>query len=298
MNLRCPQCGGVVPLETASGGPPPACRSCARAYEWEDGILRLDDGARADDYPESVYALLADAESRHFWFHGRSRVIVDALREACGRLEGRTALDLGCGTGFVLSALEKEGMAACGADMHMTGLRLARRRVRGPLFRMGASAAPFAAQFDAVLLCDVIEHAADDAAVLRSARAAIKPGGAVLVTVPADPRLWTPYDEASGHKRRYTRESLVDAMSRAGLRVEFARYFNCIIYPLMCLQRRWMKRDRADAARDRLEILRRALLVPPAPLNAILGWLSLADIPLSRWPANFGGSLVAVGRGD
>jgi len=297
MNVRCPQCGGAMTLGPDSGGAPVRCPKCARAYAWEDGILKLDDAARAGEYPEDAYAFLAEAESRHFWFYGRNRVIVDALREACGRLEGRTALDLGCGTGFVLAALEKEGMAGCGVDMHMAGLRLARRRARGRLFCAAASAAPFAEPFDAVLLCDVIEHASDDAAVLRSARAALKPDGALLVTVPADPRLWTPYDEVSGHKRRYTRESLVEAMERAGLRVEFARYFNCVFYPLVCLQRRWMKKEDPRAARDPLAILRGALRVPPAPVNALLRLLTRADIPLSRWPANFGSSLVAVGRG-
>src|SRR5205085_2027009 len=127
----------------------------------------LGDADHRDDYPDEAYALLAAVERKHFWFKQRNRLILSTLREAIGQLAGRSALDVGCGTGFVTAAIEGSGMMTCGIDMHLGGLRYARPRVRGPLMCTGATAMPFVSTFDVALLCDVIEHAADDVAVLR-----------------------------------------------------------------------------------------------------------------------------------
>lgn len=248
------------------------------------------------DYPNEAYALLADVESRHFWFSGRNKLILSTMREVIGPLKGRSVLDIGCGTGFVLAALERAGMKGCGLDMHLSGLRHARKRTKGLLLCETAARVPFRAQFDVVVLCDVIEHSADDSAVLGEASVALKDTGAIVVTVPAGPRLWTSFDEASGHKRRYTKQTLVKARRRAGLRVLVARYFSIMLLPLQILQRQLVKNSPIANPNDRLRLFCQLLRVPPAPINALLRWAMAADILLSRRSLFCGASLIAIGR--
>jgi SAM-dependent methyltransferase len=254
----------------------------------------LGEAAILQDYPDNVYALLVAVEPRHFWFRARNRVIAATLRAALGELRGRTVLDVGCGTGGVLAALEQAGMHGCGLDMHLVGLRHARRRTRGPLVCETATRIPFSAQFDAVLLCDVIEHTADDSDVLREASRALAPGGSLLVTVPAHPKLWSVVDEVSGHKRRYTQQMLVSAMQQAGLRVRLLRYFNGLLWPAQVLQRRRYRGPAPASPETRLDILRQALQIPPAPINALLHFALVADPLLTR--LNVGTSLIALGQ--
>jgi len=245
-----------------------------------------------EDYADQFHELIAEVEARHFWFAARRRVIVTALRRVMGELRCRTVLDVGCGTGFVLAALEEAGMVGCGLDASLAGLRKARRRVRCPLVCATPGDVPFQGQFDAVTVCDVIEHVPDDVSLLREAARAVRDDGVVLVTVPAGPSLWTTVDAVSGHKRRYTRSSLLDTLRAAGLRPDHVAYFNRALYPVQLMQRLAASRPRAHM--DRMGLLRRALAVPAAPLNALLHVISWVDAELERVPLPFGTSLIAV----
>src|SRR5262249_8704123 len=144
---------------------PVRCSGCGHGYRWCNGILLLDNAGNQSDYPDESYALLAEVEPRHFWFTGRNQVILATMRRTIGPLADRSVLDIGCGTGFVLAALERAGMTVCGLDMHLAGLRYARQRTNGLLVRETATRIPFADEFDVVMLCDVIEHTDDDSAV-------------------------------------------------------------------------------------------------------------------------------------
>lgn len=269
------------------------CPGCAREYGISDGIVQLDAAARVEDYPDEVYEALERVESEHFWFAARTALIVDTLRRALGSLDRRAVLDVGCGTGSVLAALERAGAATCGLDMHQTGLRYARPRVSAPLFR--GAGVPFVAAFDAVLVCDVIEHVTRPEALLAEARAALKPDGVLLATVPAGPCLWSPIDQASGHKRRYTRRLLIDSLRAAGLNVESARHFGFGLLPFQWLRALWFRTtsNRRDGA---VEIVRRSLEVPPWPFNAALGLMMALERQVPAAIALPGTSLIALAR--
>jgi SAM-dependent methyltransferase len=270
------------------------CHACGAPFSTAGGILRLGSPAGAqEDYPEAIYEVVAEAEERHFWFAARNDIILSTLRRTVGPLAGRRLLDVGCGTGFVLQALEAAGADAWGIDMHLAALERARARVRGPLVWSAAARLPFLEDFDVVSLFDVVEHAADDASVLAEARRVLRAGGAVVVTVPAGQHLWTRYDGVIGHKRRYTRESLAAAFTRAGLHVAAMQYFNCLPAVLQRLQRRVAGIDAETG--DAVTIVRRALAPPPAAVNALLRHVLRLEAPLGRLPFVTGASLIAVG---
>jgi SAM-dependent methyltransferase len=292
----CARCGTLIGIDLTDSRPPAPCTSCGFLARMDSGVLVMSaDGPTHDDYPDQAFALLASVEMRHFWFVERNRLIVSTMREVLGNLSGRTVVDVGCGTGFVMAKLEQVGMLACGLDMHLQGLRYARLRTRGPLICESASRVPFRASFDVAMLCDVIEHVPDDVAVLRDVRDALVPGGSVVVTVPAHQSLWSAMDDASGHRRRYSRAMLCESMRRAGYRVHVARYFNALLLPVQFAQRRLLQSRAKGNSSDMSAILRKGLLPPPRPINAIMRLAMAADVLLTRLPVTIGSSLIAIG---
>jgi SAM-dependent methyltransferase len=291
--FRCVRCGGGAVLP--SNGDPPHCLSCKKIYSIADGIVALTDAADDRDYPAALVELIASVEHRHFWFAARNDVILSTIRHVIGSVAGLRVLDIGCGTGFVTRALERAGMDAWGIDMHRAALIHARSRIRGPLFSNDATTLPFFRDFDLASLFDVIEHLDNDVSALQQAVTVLKPRGYIVVTVPAGRQLWTKYDEVIGHKRRYDRRSLTDALGRAGLETLYAGYFSCLPLVAQVVQR-WIAPGLRNSSSDMIEIVRQTLTVPPAPLNALFRWSIRAEAPLRHLSWVRGGSLIALAR--
>jgi SAM-dependent methyltransferase len=172
------------------------------------------------------YAAMLATDERHWWYRGRRRVLQAVLDGLPLPPPARTAiLDAGCGSGRTLDDLSRYGSAR-GMELNPLGVEATRRR--GHEVREGAlEAIPYGdASFDLVTCLDVIEHTDDDRAALGELRRVTKPGGRLVVTVPAHPRLWSRHDEVNGHRRRYTRRSLSAAAADSGWRIERMTGFN------------------------------------------------------------------------
>ncbi len=195
-------------------------------------------------------------------------------------------LDLGCGTGGVLKHLQRFGTAV-GVDPSPEAVRYCRRR-NLPVALASGYDLPFAdATFGAVLALDVIEHVDDDVGLLREARRVLRPGGVVVITVPALPWLWSSHDEVNHHRRRYLRGSLVRAVRAAGLEPCKISYYNALLLPLAVTRKAL---HRLNGTGDHLETL-------PGPANAVLRGVLTAERPLiRRWDLPLGASLVCTAR--
>src|SRR6266566_9632957 len=173
--------------------------------------------SRPTYHPEHFAPLFA-AEANHFWFRSRNRCIGAATRLIPDAGSIKDVLEHGCGTGFVLAELQRlfPGARVTGADLFAEGLALARRRFAGPLIQTDILQCSFREAFDLIGLFDVLEHLDDDLHALRALREQLRPGGCLLLTVPAHMVLWSDYDVASGHRRRYTRVQLMARLFEAG----------------------------------------------------------------------------------
>jgi SAM-dependent methyltransferase len=190
-------------------------------------------------YSAAFYDQLYTHEAGNFWFRGRNRVILWALARFVGAGSARY-LEIGCGTGFVLSAVERAfpAWAVTGSEVLEEGLAFARTRVaRADLRALDALALPYTAAFDVVGAYDVIEHIVDDEAVLAEVHRAIAPGGWLALTVPQHPFMWSEADAYAGHVRRYTRDELTGKLARAGFEVRLATGFVSLLFPLMAARR-------------------------------------------------------------
>ncbi|HEY5912944.1 MAG TPA: class I SAM-dependent methyltransferase [Verrucomicrobiae bacterium] len=204
---------------------------------------------RASFCPEHFEPLFA-AEDRHFWFRARNRCIAATARLIPQRNSIKDIIEHGCGTGFVLRELERifPDARITGADLFAEGLSLARKRFGGTLVRGDLLHCGYREAFDLVGLFDVLEHLDDDLRALQVLREQLRPGGWLLMTVPAHRVLWSDYDVASGHRRRYSRSELMGRLSQAGFEVKFCTEFMFALFPLMLLRRRlsWGRKGTAS----------------------------------------------------
>jgi SAM-dependent methyltransferase len=231
---RCVNCSFVFDAGAWS------CPACGFAPGVVDGFPLLAPAAatEGDGYEAHFHAELASLEQGNFWFQARNELIVWALQRYFPGL--RSFLEIGCGTGFVLSSIAARFPAAAltGSEIFSSGLPFAAARVpRAELVQMDARDIPFVGHFDAVGAFDVIEHIQDDELVLRQIHASLRPGGGLIVTVPQHRWLWSHQDTAACHVRRYEAGELRQKVQRAGFSVLFETSFMSVLLPLMYLSR-------------------------------------------------------------
>ena len=254
----------------------------------------LDLALQNDGFNPDFFAHLAEVEQRHFWFVGRNDILRDVITghfPSAGRF-----LEIGCGTGFVLSCIRSAFPQASlsGSDIFTESLAFAAKRVPDAfLFQMDARHIPFHEEFDVIGAFDVLEHIDDDEMVLKQMYQACKPGGGVVLTVPQHRWLWSHVDDFAHHKRRYTRAELVEKAARAGFRAEYATSFVSLLLPLM-LASRWLKKSGVDMD----EQMEAVGLKVGKLTNAVLGAVMRIERRLINLGLSlpFGGSLLLVAR--
>ena len=206
---------------------------------------------------QSLWDAIAKVERRHWWFLGRREIVARVLE---ARLPaGASVLDVGCGTGFVLERLA-ERYEVTGLEPDASVRARAHPSIAEKLLPGGSDdlSAVSGRRFDAVLMLDVLEHVDDDVGALRQVIAALKPGGLLLATVPANPKLWSQHDVLNQHRRRYTVPSLEHALRTAGYTILHTTHINSRLYPLAWLHR--LLSNKATMG---------ALDVPREPMNTL-----------------------------
>lgn len=206
----------------------------------------------------------------------------------------RTYLEIGCGTGFVLSGVASHFPVTqlMGAEIFSTGLQHAAQRVpRAQFIQMDARRLPFDSHFNALGAFDVLEHIDEDTLVLAQIGKALKPGGVLVLTVPQHPSLWSAQDKMACHVRRYTSTELKQKVSDAGFDVVDSGSFVSLLLPLMWLSRR-LARNKGNV-HDPMTELRIGRFA-----NGILNAIMHVELLLTRTGVRFpaGGSLFLVAQ--
>lgn len=168
-------------------------------------------------------------ENNHWWFRWRFDLIT-RLVGSLGSGDSFRILDAGCGTGQMTKRLGAIGLAF-GLDSAPEAIAFARSRGVERLAQGSITAPPFAnGAFDCVLALDVIEHVDDDIGILSSLFKILRPGGHLIVTVPAFDALWSEHDEINHHKRRYRAPQLKALIENAGFQTDRVTYCNTALY--------------------------------------------------------------------
>jgi SAM-dependent methyltransferase len=229
---------------------------------------------------EQIYSHEHEIEAGHWWFTSRLERIHELLPAGDARI-----FDLGCGSGLAARTFEKYGRVVGGdisaaplaADAAAGRSRLATRAEQLP-FKDGT--------FDLVTALDVVEHLEHDVPAIREMLRVLRPGGILLITVPAVPILYGPHDRVLGHWRRYSSAELRRVVRRSGGNVLRMDYFLTLLFPVLLAWRLITKvfgpgGGRSDGGRPL-----------PAWLNRVLGAVMGVDRRLA--PRPFGSTLICV----
>ena len=191
------------------------------------------------------YPILYQVEERHWWYVGRRRIIQSLMEKISGTLHTANPriLDVGCGTGANLKMLATFGKAE-GVDVSPQAVHFCHERGLESVKLGAIEHLPYEDDsFEVVTALDVIEHLDDDVGGLREIRRVLRPGGRVLVFVPAFMFLWGVQDDVSNHRRRYTLPGLLAAVEAAGFSVEWSSYANIsFFFPVLVVRSimRWL----------------------------------------------------------
>lgn len=205
----------------------------------EPDAQKKTNAATADcGFREDFFATLARLEEGNFWFRSRNALILWAIRRFAP--EPESFLEVGCGTGYVLSAIAKAYPEArlVGSEMLSGGFQFAAARTPHAAFvQHDARHLPFKDEFDVCAAFDVIEHIDEDTAVLGELYRATRPGGLLIVTVPQHRWLWSVVDEHALHRRRYSATELQEKVAAAGFEILRSTSFVSLLLPAMILSR-------------------------------------------------------------
>ena len=237
----------------------------------------------------AVYDRMAEIDGAHWWFVARRKIIAALIERQVVPPKGARILEVGAGTGSNIALLQRYGTVdAIEPDDGARELATARTgiAIKGGLLPDGVELPDGA--YDMIVLLDVLEHIPDDGAALGALRHKLKPGGRLLLTVPASPWMWSAHDLAHHHQRRYTEGALRAVVENAGFRVRHVSHFNTLLFPLIAAVRLLGKLIGKEGGDDAM---------PPAPVNAALEMIFASERHLApRIDLPFGVSLALVGE--
>lgn len=242
-----------------------------------------------DGMERVVFDRMAELDQLHWWFVARRQILQTLIRRVVKPPKDARVLEVGCGTGHNLAMLSRFGkLDACELDRCARALATKRLGKQVRVAKLPDLSMFERNGYDLIALLDVLEHVPDDLGSLRAIHMRLKPGGALLLTVPANKWMWSAHDSAHHHFRRYSKRQLKELFLRSGLEVQLLSYFNSLLFPPIAAARLAGKLIGRDSADDHL---------PNASVNAVLRAIfGMERSLIGRLPMPFGVSLVAVVR--
>lgn len=233
---------------------------------------------------------MAAVEDEMWFYRALHAHIAAALRATVGEVPAEI-LDAGCGTGGLIRRLEQTVPVWrwTGVDVEPLACSLARGRCSADIVEASVLTLPLASvTFSAVVAADLLYHLDDDVAALRECFRVLRPGGGLVVNVPAHPWLWSYHDVTVHARRRYGRRDLAAKLAGAGFQLMRLTHWNTLPLPLVVARRKLWPAPRSGSD---VRLYPSAIEATFRAMMAIeRGWLHrIGDLPL-------GSSLLAVAR--
>jgi SAM-dependent methyltransferase len=251
-------------------------------------------GPADDCMSEDILTDLSDTVRQHPWWRARAHLMLALLRRA-GVAPPARVLDVGCGWGVNLEELERRKYRVTGLDISRKSLQRLERPGRELIEADITQPLPDKlVPYHAVMALDVIEHLDNDRGAVAQLQRLTRPGGVLIVSVPALPRLQSEFDAIQGHRRRYLPHTLRAAFAGARFRIESLFWWGAWMVPLLMLQRRSSMMAPGESP---AQVYRRYLSVPSWPLTLVLRMaFSIDEVWSLHGSPGIGTSLFAVAR--
>ena len=236
-----------------------------------------------------VYDRMAAHDSTHWWYRARRDILASYLARYGELPTDARILEIGCGTGHNLPMLATFGRVDA-IEIDPAARAIAGERLGKPVGDAPLPALPGVERgaYDLVAVLDVVEHIEADVAALAAMRSLLRPGGKILIAVPAHQWMWSAHDTVNHHHRRYSPKTLKAAIAAAGLEPHKLGWMNSLLFPAAVAARLAGKLTGRDDSDDS----------PPAkPLNAVFEAVFRLERHLvGRVPLTPGLSIVTLAR--
>lgn len=241
-------------------------------------------------YETEFYQKQIKIEKSHFWFQHRNKVILNALREVQALLGAELVdmIEIGCGIGTVTAFLIQSGFQVSGADLYPEGLEECQKRLHTTLYQFDVRNIPYENKWNVIGCFDVLEHIEEEEVALRSIHGALTARGRVILTVPAVPFLYSIHEGT--HKRRYSKNDLINKLTRSGFAIEKISYFFSFLFPIFAASRilKKMKNENVFESSD--------FDIHPLLNQLFLALCNLEGNISKVVPALIGSSLIVIAR--
>lgn len=202
---------------------------------------------QAERMQPDEYRKMAAVEDTMWYYRALHRHVRNALAAVVPA--GAAVLDAGCGTGGLLRALRgaQRSWRLAGLDLSPLACELARERSGAVVVEGSVTRLPFGAgAYAAITSCDVLCQVEEPAVALAEFHRCLRPGGIVVLTMPAYAWLYSYHDREVGNLRRYARAEVSGLLRAAGFRCDFSTYWNTLPFPLAVLKRKLLPAPRTS----------------------------------------------------
>jgi SAM-dependent methyltransferase len=208
----------------------------------------------------------------HFWIRRRFTVLQE-LADGLIR-DAQEMTEIGCGHGLLQRQIEDAyGREVTGFDLNDYALKQnLSRRSRVCCYDIFQKDAALRANYDVIFLFDVLEHISNEDLFLNALLFHLKPQGKLVINVPAGQWAFSPYDEAAGHVRRYSIQTLSESAARNGLQTQEWSYWGLPLLPTLMLRKLWLM-----GQRDESRIITTGFDSRSSAVNSVLGALSRCE---------------------
>ncbi|MBI2627857.1 MAG: class I SAM-dependent methyltransferase [Candidatus Niyogibacteria bacterium] len=212
------------------------------------------------------YQNIADQDEKHWMCLGRAEIMNKVLNRFNA---GGSILDVGCGTGYISKLLKQRGDVKC-LDINNEAIRICRERGLN-IEKGGVENIPYPENsFDLVVCMDVLYHreVKNEEAALKELKRVLRPGGYLLIFLPAHMYLFGSHDRAEFTRRRYEKNDVLELFKKTGLEMKYFTFANFFLFPVVYFRRKFMGESEQS---DFVEMPR------------IINWLLLTILRLEAW---------------
>jgi len=234
-----------------------------------------------------LYEDMYKTEEKHWWHRAKRRIVGRFITSYCHE-KNPNILDVGCGTGKNMDALQKQG-DVWGIDISQEALLYCKKRGLTQIKKGSAENIPFDSEiFDVVCALDVLEHV-DDISAVKEIKRIIKNNGYIIITVPAFDWLWSKWDEVLHHKRRYTKETLSELLRAEGFTIKKNTYMHSFLVVPIFLMRKIKERQKKHYDSD-FQINNNGMNIFFSGLSKLEQWW------INRYDMPFGTSVLCIAQ--
>ena len=259
-----------------------------------DENMQLEDSVFADQVQDDLF----DIEDQSWWFRLRAKLIQSVAEHFLKR--ERLTMDIGGGNGYTTKVLQNAGFKTGVLEPSYEACLNAKRR--DVKYVLCSSVGERKEAWAQCMLLDVLEHTEDDVAFLKMVNRELKPGGRMILTVPAMQMLWSSEDDEAGHYRRYSKKMLCEVLKKAGFKVCYCSYFfSWLVLPVLIIRVGFekiglLKTTQERTYEEKLEIGNQQFKQKSCIVNSVLSALNKLEIKAiqAKRSIPLGSSLICI----